>query len=83
MKRQRIEDPYGYSYGYGAALGAGKRQRQDSYQKALAEGKYELRMLVTSRGAGAIIGKKGESVKKLQAECDATVSVPDSQTPER
>uniref|UniRef100_A0A915PMD1 K Homology domain-containing protein n=1 Tax=Setaria digitata TaxID=48799 RepID=A0A915PMD1_9BILA len=83
MKRQRIEDPYGYSYGYGTGLTAGKRQRQDSYQKALAEGKYELRLLVTSRGAGAIIGKKGESVKNIQTECDATVSVPDSQTPER
>ncbi|VDP13754.1 unnamed protein product [Onchocerca flexuosa] len=83
MKRQRIEDPYGYSYGYGTGLTAGKRHRQDSYQKALAEGKYELRLLVTSRGAGAIIGKKGESVKNIQAECNATVSVPDSQTPER
>uniref|UniRef100_A0A1I8EVC4 K Homology domain-containing protein n=2 Tax=Wuchereria bancrofti TaxID=6293 RepID=A0A1I8EVC4_WUCBA len=83
MKRQRIEDPYGYNYGYSTGLTAGKRQRQDSYQKALADGKYELRLLVTSRGAGAIIGKKGESVKNIQTECDATVSVPDSQTPER
>uniref|UniRef100_A0A915C9R4 K Homology domain-containing protein n=2 Tax=Parascaris univalens TaxID=6257 RepID=A0A915C9R4_PARUN len=81
MKRHGGED--GYSYGYGGGYATGKRQRADGYQEALAAGKYELRLLVPSRGAGAVIGKGGESIKRLRAECDATLTIPDSQTPER
>ncbi|MCP9263172.1 hypothetical protein DINM_006171 [Dirofilaria immitis] len=47
---------------------SGKRQRPDSYQEALAAGKYELRLLVSSRGAGGIIGKGGENIKRLRSE---------------
>lgn len=66
MKRHGGED--GYSYGYGGGYATGKRQRADGYQEALAAGKYELRLLVPSRGAGAVIGKGGESIKRLRAE---------------
>lgn len=45
-----------------------KRQRPGSYEEALAVGKYELRLLVSSRGAGGIIGKGGENIKRLRAE---------------
>ncbi|VDK42860.1 unnamed protein product [Anisakis simplex] len=81
MKRHGGED--GYIYGYGGGYSTGKRQRADGYQEALAAGKYELRLLVPSRGAGAVIGKGGESIKRLRSECDATLTIPDSQTPER
>ncbi|KHN72692.1 Heterogeneous nuclear ribonucleoprotein K [Toxocara canis] len=66
MKRHGGED--GYSYGYGGGYSTGKRQRADGYQEALAAGKYELRLLVPSRGAGAVIGKGGESIKRLRSE---------------
>ncbi|KAL3990299.1 KH domain family protein [Acanthocheilonema viteae] len=55
----------------------------DSYEEALANGKYELRLVVTSRGAGGIIGRGGENIKRLRSEFDANLTVPDSQTPER
>ncbi|VDN33516.1 unnamed protein product [Gongylonema pulchrum] len=48
--------------------GGGKRSRLDSYEEALANGKYELRLLVTSRGAGGIIGRGGENIKRLRTE---------------
>lgn len=48
--------------------GGSKRSRMDSYEEALANGKYELRLLVTSRGAGGIIGRGGENIKRLRAE---------------
>lgn len=60
------DDEFG-SYGNQNAK-SGKRQRPDSYQEALAAGKYELRLLVSSRGAGGIIGKGGENIKRLRAE---------------
>uniref|UniRef100_A0A0R3RQZ0 Heterogeneous nuclear ribonucleoprotein K n=1 Tax=Elaeophora elaphi TaxID=1147741 RepID=A0A0R3RQZ0_9BILA len=45
-----------------------KRTRMDSYEEALANGKYELRLVVTSRGAGGIIGRGGENIKRLRSE---------------
>lgn len=40
-----------------------KRHRPDGYNEALAEGKFELRILLPNRCAGAIIGKGGEYIK--------------------
>ncbi|MFH4973411.1 hypothetical protein AB6A40_000120 [Gnathostoma spinigerum] len=76
MKRHGAEDGYG-------GFSTGKRQREDGYQEALAAGKYELRLLVPGRGAGAVIGKGGDNIKRLRSDFDAHLSVPDSQTPER
>lgn len=47
---------------------SGKRSRVDSYQEALDAGKYELRVLVTTRGAGGVIGRGGENIKRLRTE---------------
>ena len=58
----------GDSYGGGQGSATGKRQRPDSYQEALEAGKYELRMLVSSRNAGGIIGKGGENIKRLRSD---------------
>lgn len=53
----------------GDRFGSGsKRTRMDSYEEALASGKYELRLVVTSRGAGGIIGRGGENIKRLRSE---------------
>ncbi|MCP9263063.1 Heterogeneous nuclear ribonucleoprotein K [Dirofilaria immitis] len=53
----------------GDRFGSGsKRTRMDSYEEALANGKYELRLVVTSRGAGGIIGRGGENIKRLRSE---------------
>jgi len=48
--------------------GNNKRHRSDGYNEALAEGKYELRFLIPTKSAGAIIGKGGESIKALRAK---------------
>uniref|UniRef100_A0AAF5Q6E5 K Homology domain-containing protein n=1 Tax=Wuchereria bancrofti TaxID=6293 RepID=A0AAF5Q6E5_WUCBA len=82
MKRHGVDDDLGSSDIH-ESVKSGKRQRPDSYQEALAAGKYELRLLMSSRGAGGIIGKGGENIKRLRLEYDANVTVPDSQTPER
>ncbi|KAH7727575.1 Protein F26B1.2 c [Aphelenchoides avenae] len=63
--------------------GQNKRFRQDPYNDALAEGKFELRVLVPSKAAGAVIGKGGEYIKSLREKYDATLTVPDRSTPER
>lgn len=63
--------------------GGSKRQRGDGYADALAAGKFELRFLVSSKSAGAVIGKGGDNIKRLRSQFDATVTVPDSQVPER
>lgn len=67
MKRHGGDDDMGPSDNHESAK-SGKRQRPDSYQEALAAGKYELRLLVSSRGAGGIIGKGGENIKRLRSE---------------
>uniref|UniRef100_A0A671SQZ1 Heterogeneous nuclear ribonucleoprotein K n=1 Tax=Sinocyclocheilus anshuiensis TaxID=1608454 RepID=A0A671SQZ1_9TELE len=43
----------------------------------------ELRMLLQSKNAGAVIGKGGKNIKALRTDYNASVSVPDSSGPER
>lgn len=43
----------------------------------------ELRFLLQSKNAGAIIGKGGANIKRLRQDFKATVTVPDSDGPER
>ncbi|XP_077079937.1 heterogeneous nuclear ribonucleoprotein K isoform X2 [Siphateles boraxobius] len=43
----------------------------------------ELRILLQSKNAGAVIGKGGKNIKALRTDYNATVSVPDSSGPER
>jgi ribosomal protein S3 len=45
-----------------------KRYRSDGYNDALAEGKFELRLLIPTKGAGAVIGKGGEYIKALRSK---------------
>ncbi|XP_074650201.1 heterogeneous nuclear ribonucleoprotein K-like [Tubulanus polymorphus] len=68
-----------------------KRQAEDdthvhnpNLKKCRGEGpKYDLRILIQSKDAGAIIGKAGSNIKRLRNEYQAGVQVPDSQGPER
>jgi ribosomal protein S3 len=48
--------------------GGGKKNRNaaDGYAEALAEGKFELRLLIPSKCAGAIIGRGGEKIKTIR-----------------
>lgn len=57
MKRQNQDD---------RPQGGNKRYRADPYNDALAEGKFELRMLIPTKAAGAVIGKGGEYIKSLR-----------------
>lgn len=44
-----------------------KRQRNsDGYAEALAEGKFELRFLLPTKCAGAVIGRGGEKIKSIR-----------------
>merc|ERR1712193_581174 len=43
----------------------------------------EVRMLIAARNAGAIIGKGGETIKRLRSEYGAQLQIADSDTPER
>uniref|UniRef100_A0A8C9WSL0 Heterogeneous nuclear ribonucleoprotein K n=1 Tax=Scleropages formosus TaxID=113540 RepID=A0A8C9WSL0_SCLFO len=43
----------------------------------------ELRILLQSKNAGAVIGKGGKNIKALRTDYNASVSVPDSSGPER
>jgi len=43
----------------------------------------EMRVLIPSKAAGALIGKGGETVKRLRNDFNADISIPDSITPER
>ncbi|MFT7817444.1 heterogeneous nuclear ribonucleoprotein K isoform X6 [Arapaima gigas] len=43
----------------------------------------ELRILLQSKNAGAVIGKGGKNIKALRTDHSASVSVPDSSGPER
>ncbi|XP_041370664.1 heterogeneous nuclear ribonucleoprotein K-like isoform X2 [Gigantopelta aegis] len=45
--------------------------------------KVELRILLQSKNAGAIIGKGGSNIKRLRNDYKASVTVPDSDGPER
>merc|ERR1719369_2407749 len=52
----------------------GKKMRGDS---------ITLRFLLNSKHAGGIIGKGGETIKRLRNEFSANVTVPDTNTNER
>ena len=43
----------------------------------------ELRLLILSRFAGAVIGKGGETIKRLRQEHSINLNIPDSTAPER
>lgn len=43
----------------------------------------EIRMLVPSRNAGAVIGKGGANIKRLRQDFKATIILPDTNSPER
>ncbi|CAD6186184.1 unnamed protein product [Caenorhabditis auriculariae] len=60
-----------------------KRSKGDGFSEALANGKFELRLLVSSKTAGGIIGKGGENIRRLRTTFDAQIQVPDSNSPER
>jgi len=75
MKRQNPGD--------GGAHSSNKRYRPEGYAEALAEGKFELRLLIPTKSAGAVIGKGGEYIKAIRDKFEANVHVPDRSTPER
>ncbi|XP_060062581.1 heterogeneous nuclear ribonucleoprotein K-like isoform X2 [Ylistrum balloti] len=68
-----------------------KRPHEDDYQEDYdnkrrrgGDGqKIELRFLLASKNAGAIIGKGGSNIKRLRQDYKASVTVPDSTCPER
>ncbi|XP_033750808.1 heterogeneous nuclear ribonucleoprotein K-like isoform X1 [Pecten maximus] len=69
-----------------------KRPHEDDYQEDYdnkrrrgGDGgqKIELRFLLASKNAGAIIGKAGSNIKRLRQDYKASVTVPDSTSPER
>lgn len=53
-----------------------KRARTDDFSA-------EVRILLASRNAGAVIGKGGDVIKRLRQEYHCVISLPDSQGPER
>ncbi len=57
-----------------------KRARGGSGSDA---GRIELRVLIQSKHAGGIIGKGGDTIKRLRVEYSANVGVPDCNGPER
>uniref|UniRef100_A0A915EPF6 K Homology domain-containing protein n=1 Tax=Ditylenchus dipsaci TaxID=166011 RepID=A0A915EPF6_9BILA len=65
--------------------GSGKRQRFNelNFNEALNQGKYALRLLIPTRAAGPVIGKGGENINSLSQKYEASMSVPDRNTPER
>lgn len=48
--------------------GGHAQDSSDSYQENLAAGKFELRLLIPSRSAGAVIGRGGEYIKALRSK---------------
>ncbi|XP_047197036.1 heterogeneous nuclear ribonucleoprotein K isoform X3 [Hippoglossus stenolepis] len=67
----------------------GKRPAEDaddqkSFKRSRnSEEMVELRILLQSKNAGAVIGKGGKNIKALRTDYNASVSVPDSSGPER
>ncbi|PAV67751.1 hypothetical protein WR25_04248 [Diploscapter pachys] len=78
MKRDHDGDHYNDDRG-----GRPKRGRSDGFSDAISKGRFELRLLVSGKAAGAVIGKGGENIKRLRSEFDSQISVPDSNAPER
>src|SRR5688572_14405895 len=63
MKRQNPDNNNQFGSG---GPGQNKRHRADPYNEALSEGKFELRMLIPTKAAGAVIGKGGEYIKSVR-----------------
>uniref|UniRef100_A0A8C4EST1 Heterogeneous nuclear ribonucleoprotein K n=1 Tax=Dicentrarchus labrax TaxID=13489 RepID=A0A8C4EST1_DICLA len=67
----------------------GKRPAEDMDEEQAfkrsrnADEMVELRVLLQSKNAGAVIGKGGKNIKALRTDYNASVSVPDSSGPER
>jgi hypothetical protein len=64
-----------FSMNGGGAGGHGGQKRfrstqdaTEAYQNAITAGKFELRVLIPSRSAGAIIGRGGEYIKTLRTK---------------
>uniref|UniRef100_A0A0B7AXN5 K Homology domain-containing protein n=1 Tax=Arion vulgaris TaxID=1028688 RepID=A0A0B7AXN5_9EUPU len=71
IKRPRDED-------------AGEEEEVDLPKRRRGEGpRIELRILMQSKNAGAIIGKGGANINRLRNDYKASVTVPDSNGPER
>uniref|UniRef100_T1P7Q6 KH domain protein n=1 Tax=Musca domestica TaxID=7370 RepID=T1P7Q6_MUSDO len=63
-----------------------KRENHDDgphSEKRSRHGDDQVRILIPSNIAGAIIGKGGQHIQKMRTQYNATVSVDDSQGPER
>ncbi|XP_035247694.1 heterogeneous nuclear ribonucleoprotein K-like [Anguilla rostrata] len=67
----------------------GKRPAEDTEEEQAfkrsrnTDEMVELRILLQSKNAGAVIGKGGKNIKALRTDYSASVSVPDSSGPER
>ncbi|XP_031686220.1 heterogeneous nuclear ribonucleoprotein K-like isoform X3 [Oncorhynchus kisutch] len=67
----------------------GKRPTEDAEEEQSfkrsrnTDDMVELRILLQSKNAGAVIGKGGKNIKSLRTDFNASVSVPDSSGPER
>ncbi|KAJ8402035.1 hypothetical protein AAFF_G00372700 [Aldrovandia affinis] len=67
----------------------GKRPAEDTEEEQAfkrsrnTDEMVELRILLQSKNAGAVIGKGGKNIKALRTDYNASVSVPDSSGPER
>uniref|UniRef100_A0A8D3D7Z9 Heterogeneous nuclear ribonucleoprotein K n=1 Tax=Scophthalmus maximus TaxID=52904 RepID=A0A8D3D7Z9_SCOMX len=70
-------------------LFSGKRPAEDMEEEQTfkrsrnTDEMVELRVLLQSKNAGAVIGKGGKNIKALRTDYNASVSVPDSSGPER
>ncbi|XP_030921503.1 heterogeneous nuclear ribonucleoprotein K isoform X5 [Geospiza fortis] len=70
-------------------LSTGKRPAEDLEEEQAfkrsrnTDEMVELRILLQSKNAGAVIGKGGKNIKALRTDYNASVSVPDSSGPER
>lgn len=61
-----------------------RRLNSNSNNPYSSTSNFELRLLMTSRDAGAVIGKGGSAIQKLRADHPGTViQVPDCASPER
>jgi len=54
-----------------------------SNKRSRGSNDQDLRLLLASKNAGAVIGKGGDNIKRLRSEYNASVTIPDSNSPER